>query len=136
MSENLNLALNYNYVQAKIDEEVENGEDYSGNDLPGVSDHNLKATLSYLANKNITLALTQVYRSKAYAASDFNNDFAQKQEAYKSTDISISYTKDSLELFAKINNLFNQKNGLWIEDNAIYPLNFTTTAMAGFKLKI
>jgi iron complex outermembrane receptor protein len=136
VTDEFNIALNYNYVRAKIDEEVENGEDYSGKDLPGVSDHNIKATLSYLPNKNTTLALTQVYRSEAYAANDFNNNFAQKQETYKSTDISITYTKDNLELFAKINNLFNQKNGLWIEDDAIYPINFTTTAIAGFKLKI
>ncbi|MDT8338427.1 MAG: TonB-dependent receptor [Sulfurimonas sp.] len=136
VTDEFNIALNYNYVQAKIDKEIENGEDYSGNDLPGVSDHNIKATLSYLPNKNTTLALTQVYRSEAYAANDFNNDFAQKQDAYKSTDISLTYTKDSLELFAKINNLFNQKNGLWIQDDAIYPMNFTTTAIAGFKLKI
>lgn len=136
ITDEFNVALNYNYVQAKIDKEVENGEDYSDNDLPGVSDHNIKATFSYLPNKNTTLALTQVYRSEAYAANDFNNNFAQKQEAYKSTDISLTYTKDSLELFAKINNLFNQKNGLWIEDDAIYPVNFSTTAIAGFKLKI
>jgi iron complex outermembrane receptor protein len=132
VTDEFNIALNYNYVRAIIDEEG----DYSGNDLPGVSDHNIKATLSYLPNKNITLALTQVYRSEAYAADDFNNDFAQKQEAYKSTDVSLTYTKDSLELFAKINNLFNQKNGLWIRDDAIYPINFTTTATAGFKLKL
>lgn len=132
VTDEFNVALNYNYVRAIIDEE----ENYSGNDLPGVSDHNIKATLSYLPNKNTTLAITQVYRSEAYAANDFENNFAQKQEAYKSTDISITYTKDSLELFAKINNLFNQKNGLWVEDNAIYPMNFTTTAIAGFKLKI
>jgi iron complex outermembrane receptor protein len=135
VSDKFNIVLNYNYVQAKIDKEAENGEEYSGNDLPGVSDHNIKATLSYLPNKNTTLALSQVYRSEAYAANDFNNDFAQKQNAYKSTDISLTYTKDSLELFAKINNLFNQKNGLWIEDDAIYPLNFATTAVAGFKLR-
>ncbi|MBE0514968.1 TonB-dependent receptor [Sulfurimonas sp.] len=132
VTDEFNIALNYNYVRAIIDEEG----DYSGNDLPGVSDHNIKATLSYFPNKNTTLAITQVYRSEAYAANDFENNFAQNQEAYKSTDISLTYTKDSLELFAKINNLFNQKNGLWIEDDAIYPLNFTTTAIAGFKLKI
>ncbi len=132
VTDEFNIALNYNYVRAIIDEE----ENYSGNDLPGVSNHNIKATISYLPNKNTTLALTQVYRSEAYAADDFENNFDQKQEAYKSTDISLSYTKDSLELFAKINNLFNQKNGLWIQDDAIYPVNFTTTAIAGFKLKI
>ncbi|MGE4395861.1 MAG: TonB-dependent receptor plug domain-containing protein [Sulfurimonas sp.] len=135
INEKFNIALNYNYIRAKIDKEVENGEDYSGNDLPGVSDHNIKATLSYLANKNTTLAITQLYRSEAYAINDFENSSAQKQETYKSTDISLTYTKDSLELFAKINNLFNQKNGLWVQDDAIYPMNFTTTAIAGFKLK-
>ncbi len=136
INEELSVVLNYNYVQAIIDEEVENGEDYSGNNLPGVSNHNIKATLSYSLNRSTIFSLTQTYRSEAYAINDFNNNFAQKQDAYRSTDISISYTKDSLELFAKINNLFNQKNGLWVEDDAIYPMNFTTTAIAGFKLKI
>jgi iron complex outermembrane receptor protein len=51
------------------------------------------------------------------------------------TDISATYAKKTWEVFAKINNLFNQKNGLWIKDDAIYPVNFTTTAIAGFKLK-
>ncbi|EQB39117.1 hypothetical protein M947_08120 [Sulfurimonas hongkongensis] len=128
------VALNYNYVQAIIDEEKEGESDYSGNKLPGVSNHNIKATLSYTPNKPTTIYLTQSYRSKAYAADDFNNNFSQKQDAYMSTDISITYTKESWEVFAKINNLFNQKNGLWIYDDAIYPVNFTTTALAGFKL--
>jgi len=135
ISDIFNLALNYNYVKAKIDEEMQNGENYAGKNLPGVSNHNAKATLSYLPTSNIAFALTQSYRSKAYAANDFENNFAQKQDAYTSTDISATYTKDTLELFAKINNLFNQKNGLWVEDNAIYPVDFTTTAMAGLKLK-
>ena len=132
----INVALNYNYVQAIIDKEIgTSGDDYAGNKLPGVSDHNVKATLNYLPNRYATLALTQVWRSEAYAADDFNNNFAQKQDAYNSTDISATYAKDNWEVFAKINNLFNQKNGLWIKDDAIYPVNFTTTAMAGLKLK-
>jgi iron complex outermembrane receptor protein len=135
LTQEFNLVLNYNYVQAIIDEEKQNGENYAGNELPGVSNHNAKATLSYLPNKFATLALTQIYRSDAYAAEDFNNNFAQKQEAYYSTDISATYAKDNWEVFAKINNLFNQKNGLWIKNDAIYPVNFTTTAFAGFKLK-
>jgi iron complex outermembrane receptor protein len=131
----INIALNYNYVQAIIDKEKEGTDDYAGNKLPGVSDHNVKATLNYLPNQYATLSLTQVWRSEAYAANDFNNNFTQKQDAYNSTDIAATYAKDNWEVFAKINNLFNQKNGLWIKDDAIYPVNFTTTAMAGFKLK-
>lgn len=130
-----NLALNYNYVKAKIDKEQENGEVYDNNDLPGVSNHNVKVTLSYLPTDRLRFALTQIYRSDAYAANDFNNNFSQKQDEFKSTDISVSYTKENLELFAKINNLFNQANGIWIEDDAIYPVNFTTTAIVGFKIK-
>ena len=130
------LVLNYNYVQAIIDEETgRNGEDYSGNTLPGVSDHNIKATLSYLPNQNTTLSVTQVYRSEAYAANDFGNEHRQKQDAYNSTDIAITYATDSYEIFAKINNLFDQSNGIWIQDDAIYPVNFTTTAIAGLKLR-
>lgn len=131
-----NIVLNYNYVQAIIDEEKgRNGEDYSGNKLPGVSDHNVKATLGYTPNEFTTVSLTQVYRSEAYAANDFNNNFSQKQDPYMSTDISATYAKKTWEVFAKINNIFNQSNGLWIKDDAIYPVNFTTTALVGFKLK-
>jgi len=135
LSKKINLIFNYNYVQAIIDEEIENGENYSGNELPGVSNHNVKATINYLPNEHTTIGLTQVYRSEAYAANDFNNNFAQKQEAYTSTNLSYTYANKKYEIFAKINNLFNQKNGLWISDDAIYPLDFTTTAIFGLKLK-
>ncbi len=136
ISKEFELVANYNYVQAIIDDEKgRNGEDYSGNTLPGVSDHNVKLTLSYLPNDNTRFAFTQLYRSEAYAANDFQNSFSQKQDAYMSSDVSASYTTDSYEVFAKINNLFNQSNGLWIRDDAIYPVNFTTTAIAGLKLK-
>ncbi|MDQ7067691.1 MAG: TonB-dependent receptor [Sulfurimonas sp.] len=130
-----NVAFNYNYVQAIIDDEIENGENYAGNKLPGVSDHNVKATINYLPNEYATISLTQVYRSESYAANDFNNNFSQKQDAYYSTDIAATYAKDNWEIFAKINNLFDQSNGLWIKDDSIYPINFTRTALAGFKLK-
>ncbi|WP_373001173.1 TonB-dependent receptor plug domain-containing protein [Sulfurimonas sp.] len=131
-----NIVLNYNYVQAIIDEEKgRNGEDYAGNKLPGVSDHNVKATLGYTPNEFTTVSLTQIYRSEAYAANDFNNNFSQKQDPYMSTDISVTYAKKTWEVFAKINNIFNQSNGLWIKDDSIYPVNFTTTAIAGLKLK-
>jgi iron complex outermembrane receptor protein len=66
---------------------------------------------------------------------DFSNSFTQKQSAYTSTDLGASYTQDSWELFAKINNLFNQKNGLWISDNVIYPTDFKITALAGLRVK-
>jgi iron complex outermembrane receptor protein len=128
------LILNYNFIMAEIDDEKENGDDYSDNALPGVSKHNIKTTLSYTPNDAIRFSITQIYRSKAYSANDFTNNFLQRQDDFKSTDFSASYTKGSWEVFAKVNNIFNTENGLWIRDNSIYPVNFTTTALAGFKL--
>ncbi|HEX5623161.1 MAG TPA: TonB-dependent receptor [Sulfuricurvum sp.] len=125
--------VNYNYVQAIIDQELQNGENYANKKLPGVSDHNVKIALTYLPNPATAFTLTQLYRSEAYAANDFNNNFTQKQEAYTSTNIGVTYTQKDYEVFAKINNLFNRSNGIWIRDNAIYPVDFTTTAIAGVK---
>ena len=125
-----NIVLNYNYVQAVIDKE----KNYAGKHLPGVSNNSIKATLSYLPNQKTTFRITEVHRSAAYAADDFGNDFTQRQAPYNSTDISFAYTQKTWQVFAKINNLFNQKNGLWIKNNDIYPVNFATTAIAGVKL--
>lgn len=130
IDDNLDLVLNYSYVEAKIDQ-----DSYVGKNLPGVSKHNTKATLNYTPISALTIGLTQNYRSSAYAMDDFSNSFTQKQSAYTSTDLGASYTQDSWELFAKINNLFNQKNGLWISDNVIYPTDFKITALAGLRVK-
>lgn len=131
----LALTFNYNYVQAIIDEEMQNGEDYSGNKLPGVSNHTLKVALHLTPNEQTSITLMHTHRSKAYAMNDFGNSFAQKQDAYNSTDLNINYDYAQMTLFAKITNLFNESNALWVQDDAIYPVNFTTTAIAGVKVR-
>ena len=135
INEMWNVSLNYNYVQAIIDEEQEGTDDYAGKTLPGVSKHNAKATITVLPTSSTTFSLTEVYRSAAYAANDFNNNFTQEQKLYLTTNISATYVQKNYELFAKINNLFSESNGLWIQDDAIYPVNYTATAIAGMKLK-
>ena len=135
VSDRLALSFNYNYVQAIIDDEMLNGEDFSGNDLPGVSRHNLKAALTVMPTDALTVTLSHTYRSEAYALNDLGNSFAQRQQAYNSTDIDVSYDKPSYSLFAKITNMFDTANGLWVQDDAIYPYNFTTSAIAGAALK-
>ncbi len=89
---------------------------YDGKDLPGVSKHNLTLGLGYDFYKFSTF-LSHTYKSSAYATNDFKNDFKQKQEAYHSTDFSISFKHKELEIFGKIQNLFDQKNGLWVQDD-------------------
>jgi len=130
-----NAMLNYNFVVAKIDDEVENGEKFSSKTLPGVSKHNIKATLEYEVLADTHLSFTQIYRSKAYAFNDFSNSFAQKQKRYTSSNVALRYLKDNYEVFAKVDNIFGKKNGLWTQDDAIYPTNYTTTALAGVKVR-
>ena len=134
ITDELFTSLNYSYIRAKIDNENEGNGAYNGKDLPGVSKHNVTLNLGYDIN-NLNTVLSHTYRNSAYAADDFANNFNQKQEAYNSTDLGTSYTYQNVELFAKIQNLFDEDNGLWIKDNAIYPVNFERTYYAGMKVK-
>ena len=134
INDNLYISANYSYIIAKIDKENEGNGAYNGKDLPGVSKHNITVNLGYDIN-NINTVLSHTYRNSAYAANDFANNFSQKQEAYNSTDLGTSYTYQNVELFAKIQNLFDEDNGLWIEDDTIYPVNFERTYYAGMKVK-
>ncbi|MGJ0309640.1 TonB-dependent receptor [Aliarcobacter cryaerophilus] len=133
INENLYTSLNYSYIKAKIDNENEGNGDYNGKDLPGVSKHNLTVGLGYDFYKFSTF-LSHSYKSSAYAYNDFNNNFKQKQEAYHSTDFSVSFNHKNLEIFGKVQNLFDEKNGLWVKDDAIYPVNFERTFFAGMKV--
>ena len=134
INDNLYTSANYSYIIAKIDKENEGNGAYNGKDLAGVSKHNITVNLGYDIN-NINTVLSHTYRNSAYAANDFANNFSQKQEAYNSTDLGTSYTYQNVELFAKIQNLFDEDNGLWIEDDTIYPVNFERTYYAGMKVK-
>ncbi|MGJ0351904.1 TonB-dependent receptor [Aliarcobacter cryaerophilus] len=133
ITDKLFTSLNYSYIRAKIDNENEGNGDYNGKDLPGVSKHNLTVGLGYDFYKFSTF-LSHTYKSSAYAYNDFNNKFKQKQEAYHSTDFSVSFNHKNLEIFGKVQNLFDEKNGLWVKDDAIYPVNFERTFFAGMKV--
>lgn len=125
--------INYAWTRAKIDKEDEGNGAYNGKKLPGVSEHSITAGLDYRVVKDGTVTLTQNWRSRAYAANDFANDFDQKQKAYNTTDLGYSHKIDKFTLFAQVNNVLNRKNGLWIRDDAIYPVNFTRVWYAGVR---
>jgi iron complex outermembrane receptor protein len=42
----------------------------------------------------------------------------------KKTESIPLYEKKTWEVFDKINNIFNQSNGIWIKDDSVYPVNF------------
>ncbi len=134
INENLYTSLNYSYVVAKIDTENEASGAYNNKNLPGVSKHNttvnLGANIGHFAS-----VLSHTYRSEADAGEDLTNTFAQKQEVYNSTDVSFEYkATKSIEIFGKIQNLFDNKNGLWIRNDAIYPVNYYRNYYAGVKV--
>lgn len=124
--------LNYAYTQAIIDQE---GGAYDGKDLPGVSPHVLSLSLDWEATARSRVNLSHTYRSEAYATTDFANSFSQRQEAYHSTDLSYGYRlQDQIELVTTVKNLFEEKNGIWVQDDAIYPVNFTRQWEIGVKV--
>ena len=125
--------VNYAWARAKIDKEDDGNGAYNGKKLPGVSEHSITAGVDYKVVKDGTLSLTQNWRSRAYAANDFENNFDQKQKAYNTTDFGYAHKIDKFTLFAQVNNVFDKKNGLWIRDNEIYPVNFTRVWYAGVR---
>lgn len=132
--ENLYVSGSYTYVDAKINKD--DNKNIENKTLPGVSKHNIVASIGYAPTKISKLILSQNYRSEAYAVNDFENNFTQKQEAYYSTDISATFQfGEYIELFAKIQNLFDQSNGIWIRDDAIYPVNFQREFQLGLSGK-
>ncbi|MDX4012556.1 TonB-dependent receptor [Aliarcobacter skirrowii] len=139
INDKLFTSLNYSYIIAKIDEENKSNGAYNGKKLPGVSKHNLSLALGYSPAKNFETILSHSYRSSTYAIGDFKNNFYEKQKHYHSTDLSFNFKKKNVELFAKIQNLFDQKNGLWVANtwgssDTVYPVNFERTFFAGMKV--
>jgi iron complex outermembrane receptor protein len=129
----LAVSLNYTYTRAIIDRENDGGGAYNGKDLPGVPRHGVILGLHWQATQNTSLGLTHTWRGQAYAAEDFANAFSQRQAAYQSTQLGLRQRLKDLEWFATIDNLFAHRNGVWIRDDAIYPVDFTRNWRLGVK---
>lgn len=132
----LSLSANYTYTRAIIDRENDGGGAYNGKNLPGVPRHGVVLGLGYDLTGESALNLAHIWRSTAYAAEDFANNFTQKQATYQSTGLAYRYRLKTVEWSASIDNLFEHKNGLWIHDNAIYPVSFTRNFRLGFKASL
>lgn len=131
-TDTVTASLNYAYTRAIIDQSTQDS-DYDGKDLPSVPRHSVTLGLGRQVTTASHIQLTQTWRSQSYAANDFANSFTQKQGAYLSTDLAYLYTHGKFEYFATASNLFNNKNGLWVQDNVIYPADFSRTWRLGMK---
>jgi iron complex outermembrane receptor protein len=140
-SEALTATLNYAYTRALIDREDDGGGAYDGKELPGVPRHSVSLGLTWQVTPNATLNLSTTYRSASYMVGDFANSNPQRQEAYRRTDLNYALRKDRYEFYAVVENLFAQKNGIWVEayDSswnpypAVYPVSFTRNWRIGLK---
>lgn len=133
---NLFTTLNYTYVDTKIVDDGLGGL-YNGREIPGVSPHTAKIALGYNPIKPVTLLLSQTYKSRAYAIDDFAGTFG-KMESYHVTDFGANYTYKNYEFFAKVNNIFDEKNGVFASDGnsiGVNPVNFERTFMVGFNAR-
>ena len=130
------MSLNYSYVMTKIREDSLNPS-IVGNEIPGVPKHNVKIALSYEPTYRMKFLLVQIYKSKAYAMSDFDQNFG-KMQSYNTTNFIASYKYKNYEIYAKVNNLFDKKNALFADDGTtlgVYPVNYERNFMLGFNAK-
>lgn len=135
ISERFTGVLNYAWTRARIDREDEGGGAFNGKDLPGVPRHSLVLGLNVKVADKGNLYLSHTWRSKAWAADDFDNNNAQRQRAYQSTDLSYRHRLSrELEVYGAVGNLFERRNGMWVGDDRIYPVDFERTWKLGARL--
>jgi iron complex outermembrane receptor protein len=127
------INLNYAWTQAIIDREADAAGAFDGKELPGVPRHSLSLGLAWQPSPATQLLLSHVWRSDAWVSDDFANSATQKQAAYQATDLSLRYRQGQAEWRLAVENLFEQKNGLWVRTDAIYPVNFTRNWRLGVK---
>lgn len=131
----LSALVNYAWTRAIIDRENEGGGAFNGKELPGVSRHSMVLGLNVRVAQNGNLALTHTWRSSAWAEEDLANTSQQKQRAFQSTDVSYRHqVGKQVEFYGSVSNLFARKNGIWVRDDNIYPVNFERTWKLGARI--
>lgn len=134
LGKGLSGSVNYAWTKAVV-KTAANGQ-IQNKELPGVSRHNLTLALDYQPSAKHRFGITQTWRSKAFSLEDFQNSFSQKQKPFEYTSVKYTYSKSqNVDLFVKVDNVFEKKNGLWLRDNVVYPVNFTRNWMLGLNAK-
>ncbi len=133
LNDQLSTSLIYNYTRAIIDHEKDFTGNADGKDLPGVPKHTVVANLNYKFLDHANFNLNHTWRSKAYAYNDFQNNAAQRQDHYESTNVALSYQFKNYQVFTSVSNLFEHENSIQVADDAIYPVDFVRTWRVGVK---
>ena len=156
-TDSLSVSINYAYIRAIIDREDSEANcvnNCAGNDLPGVSRHNLTVGVNIEPTENSKVILTQSYRSAAFADEDLNNALdpssssssKHKTPEFIKTDIAYLHTyknntgnwlfgSKQIDFSAKVENLFERSHGTTLRTDVIYPSLFTRNFMFGAEFK-
>lgn len=127
--------LNYSWTRALIDRDDASGGAFNGKELPGVPRHSLVAGLAVDVVEGGRLYVSHTWRSRAWAAGDFDNNNSQRQRAYQSTDLSYrQQITRQVELYGAVSNLFEHENGMWVDDDQIYPVDYSRTWKLGARI--
>ena len=99
----LGLKINYAYIEPKFI-----GGDYAGNDIPMVPRYLFNTAIDAGFLKKYNVSLLFKYVDDRYAINDTRRETAKVKD-YFIVDSKIAYKKDNLEIFAGVNNIFNER---------------------------
>jgi len=95
--------LSYSYVDAEIREGA-----YEGNEIPLNSKHKVKALVGYKTSFGLGFSYALKYFSSTFAGNDVNNTL-DRLNSYVVSDVKVDYEIKDVELFVKVNNVFDEK---------------------------
>ncbi len=115
----LSLVNSFQYSGNRFVEFVDDGTDYSGNELPGIPDYKNDLILKWLTALNLETSMALHMVGKQYLADDNEGIY----QAYQTLDWNISYTREltinfGFSVALGINNIFNQSYASMILINA------------------
>ena len=146
LNDKFNVKFNYSYTIAKILNDTDSATFPSGKLLPGVPKNSINLAIHYDYD-NWNASLNHVWRDRSYIFDDFDNNANMMSPSYESTNAYVRYNlKNTLQfnnisIFASVNNIFEQKNGIRTVTNGwgygtTYPYNFRRTWFIGMEVEI
>jgi iron complex outermembrane receptor protein len=98
----LDIALGYRYTKAEF-----SAGSFSGKTIPMVPESKLNLSLRYTFMEYCRIFIDTVYRDKVFLVNDVNN-VLDSLDSYWVTNLKLTYHKGGIELYAGVNNLFNE----------------------------
>lgn len=114
LRKNLDLKLGYRYISAQFDK-----GDYKGKEIPGVANNIFTLALAHsLFNDKLHIYFDARYRDKVYLINDMENK-VKKLDSFWVANLKLVFNPgENIELFAGVNNLFNEKYSEYGSTNA------------------